>query len=93
MMNEVIYGHLLLGIIFYVLIFVSIKEEKCTMENPYDDLITVDELCEILLVSRSVAYRLLSSGQIKCFRINRKWKIPRSSVYQYISDQCNAKSK
>ncbi len=93
MMNEVIYGHLFLGIIFYVLIFVSIKEEKCTMENPYDDLITVDELCEILLVSRSVAYRLLSSGQIKCFRINRKWKIPRSSVYQYISDQCNAKSK
>lgn len=78
---------------FYVLIFVSIKEENCTMENPYDDLITVDELCEILLVSRSVAYRLLSSGQIKCFRINRKWKIPRSSVYQYISDQCNAKSK
>ena len=93
MMNEVIYGHLLLCIIFYVLIFVSIKEENCTMENPYDDLITVDELCEILLVSRSVAYRLLSSGQIKCFRINRKWKIPRSSVYQYISDQCNAKSK
>lgn len=93
MMNEVIYGHLFLGIIFYVLIFVSIKEENCTMENPYDDLITVDELCEILLVSRSVAYRLLSSGQIKCFRINRKWKIPRSSVYQYISDQCNAKSK
>lgn len=93
MMNAVIYGHLFLCIIFYVLIFVSIKKENCTMENQYDDLITVDELCEILLVSRSVAYRLLSSGQIKCFRINRKWKIPRSSVYQYISDQCNAKSK
>ena len=60
------------------------------MVNQYQDLITVDELCEILLISRSVAYQLLSSGQIKCFRINRKWKIPRSSVYQYISDQCNA---
>ena len=56
------------------------------MVNQYQDLITVDELCEILLISRSVAYQLLSSGQIKCFRINRKWKIPRSSVYQDISD-------
>ena len=61
------------------------------MVNQYQDLITVDELCEILLISRSVAYQLLSSGQIKCFRINRKWKIPRSSVYQYIAEQCNSR--
>lgn len=61
------------------------------MVNQYQDLITVDELCEILLISRSVAYQLLSSGQIKCFRINRKWKIPRNSVYQYIAEQCNSR--
>ena len=63
------------------------------MINQNQDLITVDELCDILLISRSIAYQLLNSGKIKCFRINRKWKIPRSSVYQYISDQCNDKSK
>lgn len=62
------------------------------MENQYDDLVTVDELCDILLISRSLAYRLLNSGEIKCFRINRKWKIPRSSVYKYIADQCKSKS-
>lgn len=53
-----------------------------------DELITVDELCDILLISRNIAYQLLKSGKIKCFRINRKWKIPRSSVQQYIIEQC-----
>lgn len=92
MMNEVIYGHLFLCITVNVWIFVNIKEVKHAMENQYDDLVTVDELCDILLISRSLAYRLLNSGAIKCFRINRKWKIPRSSVYKYITDQCQSKS-
>ncbi|WP_428995886.1 helix-turn-helix domain-containing protein [Megasphaera stantonii] len=49
-------------------------------------LITVDELWEILIIGKSTAYRLLNAGGIKCFKINREWKIPRSSVYEYI--QC-----
>ena len=61
------------------------------MINQNQDLITVDELCDILLISRSIAYQLLNSGKIKCFRINRKWKIPRNSVYQYIVEQCNSR--
>lgn len=91
-MDKIIYGHLSLCIIFDVWIFFYIKEEKRAMENQYDDLVTVDELCEILLISRSLAYKLLKSGEIQCFRINRKWKIPRSSVYQYIADQCKSES-
>ena len=57
------------------------------MENDAVDLITVDELCELLQIGRSVAYRLLSSGEIGCFRINRIWKIPRESVVKYIKER------
>ncbi len=57
------------------------------MENDYTDLITVDELCEMMMISRNAAYRLLSSGELPCFRFGRIWKIPRRSVNDYIRAQ------
>ena len=53
-----------------------------------DELITVEELCQLLMIGKNMAYRLLNSGEIKCFKISREWKIPRSSVYEYIQRQC-----
>ena len=57
------------------------------MEKDYTDLITVEELCEMMMISRNAAYRLLSSGKLKCFRFGRIWKIPRQSVNDYIREQ------
>jgi len=57
------------------------------MDNDLTTLITVDELCELLMIGRNAAYQLLNSGKIKCFRINRIWKIPRVSVNEYINEQ------
>ena len=57
------------------------------MNNEVNELITVEELCEILMVGKNTAYKLLSTGVLKAFRINRVWKIPRVSVIKYIQDQ------
>jgi excisionase family DNA binding protein len=57
------------------------------MDNDLTSLITVEELCDLLMIGRNAAYQLLKSGQIKCFRINRVWKIPRASVNKYIREQ------
>jgi excisionase family DNA binding protein len=57
------------------------------MENESQSLITVDELCEILMIGKNAAYHLLQSGKIKCFRIGRIWKIPRESLDKYIREQ------
>lgn len=57
------------------------------MDNDMTTLITVEELCDLLMIGRNAAYRLLNSGKIKCFRINRVWKIPRASVNKYIQEQ------
>ena len=57
------------------------------MNNDLTDLITVEELCDLMMIGRNSAYQLLNSGQIKCFRINRVWKIPRASVNAYIIEQ------
>ena len=48
------------------------------------DLITVDELCEWLVIGKNAAYTLLNSGKFKAFRIGRIWKISRAAVVEYI---------
>ena len=57
------------------------------MDNLSSSLITVEELCEELLIGKNLAYKLLANGTIKGFRIGRIWKIPRQSLCDFISQQ------
>lgn len=59
------------------------------MENTSENLITIEELCEELMIGRNTAYHLLATGQIRGFRIGRIWKIPREAVSKYIAEQSN----
>ncbi len=54
------------------------------MQYENAEIITVEELMELLQIGKSTAYQLLDSGEIKAFRIGRKWKIPKSAIYEYI---------
>jgi excisionase family DNA binding protein len=57
------------------------------MFEEYNDLLTVEELCEMLSIGKNSAYKLLASGDLKCFRYNRVWKIPKQGVIDYIKQQ------
>lgn len=57
------------------------------MFNEYNDLVAVEDLGEMLSIGKNAAYKLLSSGQLKAFRYNRVWKIPKQSVIEYIMNQ------
>lgn len=57
------------------------------MDNLSSSLITVEELCEELLIGKNLAYKLLANGTIKGFRIGRIWKIPRQSLNDFILQQ------
>jgi len=59
-------------------------EGNIIMFNQYSDLVSVEDLCDMLAIGKNSAYKLLSSGEIKCFRHNRVWKIPRDAVTEYI---------
>ncbi|MBR6013597.1 MAG: helix-turn-helix domain-containing protein [Selenomonadaceae bacterium] len=59
------------------------------MDNEMSPLITVEELCELLMIGKNAAYKLLISGELKGFRIGRIWKIPRQSIDIYIREQSN----
>ena len=39
------------------------------MLDSYNDLLTIDELCEALLIGRNMAYRVLNTNSIQAFRI------------------------
>lgn len=54
------------------------------------DILTVEELCEILRIGKNAAYKLINSGEIKCYRYNRVWKIPRVSVEEYVDKMRNS---
>lgn len=57
-----------------------------------NDILNVEELCDWLLIGRTTASRLLNSGTIKAFKINRIWKIPRGSVIEFINEKAGLES-
>lgn len=57
------------------------------MTNEVSDLLTVDDLCEKLQISRNTAYQLLESGDVEGFKVGRNWRIPNISISSYIVNQ------
>lgn len=54
----------------------------------YDDIVTIDELCEMLHIGKNVAYRLIKTGEIKSFRVGGSHKIPRHAIIEFIMKKC-----
>ena len=47
------------------------------MFDTYDDILSVDTSCELLIIGLNNMYKLLSSGQLKAFRNGRVCRIPK----------------
>ena len=56
-----------------------------TMFNKYNDILTVDELCEVLKIGKNTAYSLLRNNEIGSVKIGKTYKIPKKSVIKYLS--------
>ena len=59
------------------------------MKSEYVDLLTIDELCELLMIGRTTAYKLLQSHELNAFKIGRVWKISKAAVELYIKECSN----
>lgn len=57
------------------------------MYNDSLELITIDDMCEILLIGRNSAYDLLNTGKIKAFKIGSHWKLTREAVEEFIRNE------
>ena len=56
------------------------------LEN-YKDILSVEELCEILSIGKNTAYRLLKSGEINDIRIGKVYKRPKENLIKYIASK------
>lgn len=52
--------------------------------NDYPDILSVDDLQNILRIGRSAAYNLLKGNRIKTLRIGNRYIIPKQSVINFL---------
>lgn len=53
--------------------------------SEYPDVITIDDLQEMLHIGRNVAYSLLKEGKIKTIKVGKRYIIPKSSVIDFLN--------
>lgn len=53
------------------------------------DVLTVHELQTALGIGRAAIYKLLESRSIRCFKIGNAYKIPKSALVAFITEQCH----
>lgn len=58
-----------------------------TMLREYNDIMSVEDACEILGIGRNNIYKLLGSGKLKAFKNGRVWRIPKYEVARFIESQ------
>ena len=53
--------------------------------SDYPDVLTVEEVKEILQIGRKSAYRLIENNEIQHFRIGTKIRIPKQCLIDYLN--------
>ena len=54
------------------------------MFNEYNDVMTVDEVCEALRIGRNTAYKLLQNGEIYSRKYGNKYFITKESIIDFL---------
>lgn len=60
------------------------------MFHECDEILTVDDVMELLYIGKNTVYRLLHSGELRGFQIGRTWKTPKDSLTDYIISKYKA---
>ena len=54
------------------------------MIEQYDDILTLEEISEILKNGMTQAYRIVRSGDLKGYKEGKDWKIPKQALKEYV---------
>ena len=52
-----------------------------------DEILNIEQFCELLDIGKSTGYNLLKRGKVRAFKIGKKWKIPVQSVEEFVLDR------
>lgn len=53
----------------------------------YSDIVSVEQLMEMLQIGQVLAYKLVKSGEIKSRKVGREYKIPKVNVIAYLNKE------
>ena len=63
----------------------NVKDNYKLMFTTYPDLVTVNQLKDMLVIGITLAYRLVKSNNIKSLKIGIEYKIPKANVISYLT--------
>lgn len=66
---------------------ININEQTtATMFCDYPDVVTVEQVAEMLHIGQVLAYKLLKDGAIKARKVGRRYIIAKKNVIEFISE-------
>lgn len=60
-------------------------EHTYEMFSKYNDVVTAEDVMEMLHLGRVTVYSLLKSGRIHTLRVGKKYVIPKKSVIDFLA--------
>lgn len=57
------------------------------MFSEYDDVVTVDDVMNMLHIGRNNVYKLLNDNSIKSVKVGKRFIIPKRSVIEFVTIQ------
>ena len=65
----------------------TIKENYQLMFTTYPDVVTINQLKDMLGIGITLAYRLVKQNNINAIKVGREYKIPKANVIAYLTKQ------
>ena len=62
------------------------------MFESYPDVVSVEDLMQMLQIGQVLAYKLVKRGEIKSRKVGREYKIPKINVISYLLNGTEVKS-
>ena len=53
--------------------------------DDYNDILTVDEVCQALSAGKNSVYKMLKDGIIKCYKVGKKYLIPKICLIDFVN--------
>lgn len=63
---------------------ISQREAYKLMLKEYPDVMSIEQMCEILSVSTKTGYKIIKEGSICCLKVGRAYRIPKAHLLTYL---------
>ena len=68
---------------------ISQQEAYKLMLKSYPDVLTIQQMCEIIGISTKTGYRLLREKKICSLKAGRAYRIPKAHMFSYLGIGCD----